>query len=87
MSLVEAMAVGTPVVAARVGGMIDVVKDGETGLLVQPGNSEELAESIISILSNPDLGKAMGQAGQKRVRELFSWEQVAHNMERCYQSL
>jgi glycosyltransferase involved in cell wall biosynthesis len=87
MSLVEAMAVGTPVVAARVGGMVDIVEDGETGVLVEPGNAEALAEGIISIISNPELGKALGQAGQKRVQELFTWEQVTHNLARYYQSL
>lgn len=87
MSLVEAMAVGTPVVAARVGGMVDIVKDGETGALTEPGNAEALAEGIISILSNPELGKAMGEAGQKRVRELFTWEHVTRNLDCYYQRL
>ncbi len=87
MSLVEAMAVGTPVVAARVGGMVDIVEDGETGILTEPGSAEALAEGIIAILSKPALGKAMGQAGQKRVRQLFTWEQVTRNLDQYYQSL
>ena len=87
MSLVEAMAVGTPVVAAQVGGMVDIVEDGKTGLLVEPGNAEALAAGILSILSNPELGEAMGEAGQKRVRDLFTWEQVTKNLDYYYQNL
>lgn len=87
MSLVEAMAVETPVVAARVGGMIDIVEDGKTGILTEPGNATALAAGITSILANPALGKAMGEAGQQRVRTLFTWEQVTRTLDQAYRTL
>lgn len=87
MSLVEAMAVATPVVAARVGGMVDIVEDGKTGLLTEPGNAAALAAGIGLILANPALGRAMGQAGQQRVGERFTWEQVTRTLNQLYRTL
>jgi len=73
----EAMACERPVVSTRVGGIVDVIVDGETGLLVSPGNPGELSEAVNRILLNPELGERMGKAGRERVRETFTWKRVA----------
>lgn len=66
---VEAMAAGRPVVASRVAGIQNVVEDGQTGVLVTPENSEELARAVISLLGNPALCAAMGNSGRTRAAE------------------
>jgi glycosyltransferase involved in cell wall biosynthesis len=65
--LKEAMAVGRPVVATRIGGAEEIVADGETGLLVPPGDDAALAAAIRSILLRPDRGRGMGERGRGRV--------------------
>ncbi len=66
----EAMAHGLPVIASRIGGLPEIVEDGVTGLLVEPGNSEELADKMKLLWKNPDLCRRMGQAGrEKAIRE------------------
>ena len=80
----EAMACETPVVASAVGGILEVVEDGKTGLLVPPGRPDDLAAALRRVLENPELGRRMGRAGRKRVEDHFSWESVAEQTERVY---
>ena len=80
----EAMACGTGVVASAVGGILEVVEDGVTGLLVPPARPDELAAAIRSLLDDPDRARAMGQAGRRRVEQKFSWTSVAAATERVY---
>ncbi len=87
MSLIEAMACSRPVVAARVGGMIDIVQDGVTGRLVEPGDAGALADAIIGVLADPSRGSAMGVAGLQRVRECFSWDLVTADLAKRYEQL
>ncbi len=87
LSALEAMALGKPVVACRVGGTPEVVVDGETGLLVAPGRPRELARALEQLLSNPDQAAAMGAAGQRRVREAFDLEQMVTRIEERYRGL
>jgi glycosyltransferase involved in cell wall biosynthesis len=66
----EAMSHGLPVIASRIGGLPEIVEDGVTGLLFEPGNAEDLAEKMKLLWDNPDLCRQMGQAGrEKAVRE------------------
>jgi len=67
--LVEAMAAVRPIVASRTGGIVDLIQDGQNGLLVPPGNAKALAEAITRVLANPDRASAMGEAGFKRCRK------------------
>jgi glycogen synthase len=97
----EAMACGTPVVASAVGGIKEVVVDGETGFLVplkqmtespfeatDPDQfSADLAARVNQLMSNPVLAVRMGAAGRKRAEEFFSWEAIARKTERLYQEL
>ena len=67
----EALACEKPVVGSNVGGIPDIVKDGYTGLLVKPGNPEELANAIIKLLNNLKLCKKLGENGRKFVKENY----------------
>ena len=81
MSLAEAMSAEKPVVATRVGGMVNVVENKKTGLLVEPGDENALADAIALLIENPALRIKMGRAGRKRILRLFSWEKVAKKLE------
>jgi glycosyltransferase involved in cell wall biosynthesis len=76
--LAEAMAVGTPVVATRVGGLAEVVDDGVTGRLVAPGDPAALAAAVLEVLRGRD---AMGAAARERARR-FDGERYAAHVER-----
>jgi glycosyltransferase involved in cell wall biosynthesis len=72
--LIEAMAAGLPIVASRAGGVPEIVVDGETGILVEPGYAEPMAEAIAALLTDPARAKAMADAGRARVEGCFSLE-------------
>ena len=76
LSLMEGMACGKPVVATRVGGIPELVRDGVDGILVDAGDEDALSESIIRLLRDPSLRKRMGDAGVERVAQ-FSWDETA----------
>jgi D-inositol-3-phosphate glycosyltransferase len=73
----EAMACGVPVVATAIGGLIDTVLDGVTGIHVPPRRPERVAEALRTLLSDQDLRRRLGDAGIARARARFSWERVA----------
>jgi spore coat protein SA len=87
MTLVEAMAQGLPVIASRVGGMPEIVVDGETGLLIAPGETGALADAMRRLLADAPLRDRMGQAGYRRASELFSWPAVARELEMLYEPI
>jgi len=72
----EAMAYGRPVVATAVGGLAELVVDGETGLLVEPGDPRALRAAIDRLLADRDLRRRLGAAGRERIRELYGWHSV-----------
>ncbi len=74
MTIAEAMSCGVPVVAAKVGGVPEVMQDGLTGFLQSMGDIQELAQSSIRILTNPQLQKEMGQAARKHIFNKFNLE-------------
>jgi glycogen synthase len=80
----EAMACETPVVASAVGGIVEVVVDGKTGILLPPSRPDELAAALKRVLDDPGMARAMGQAGRKRVEEKFSWASVAARHQEVY---
>jgi glycosyltransferase involved in cell wall biosynthesis len=75
-SLLDAMACAKPIIASRVGGIPEVVRHGETGLLVPPKDARDLAAAIIRLLLDPALAKRFADAGLARVREKFSVERM-----------
>lgn len=74
--MMEGMACGKPVVASRVGGIPELVRDGVDGILVDAGDVKALSRAIIMLLDDPVLRKRMGDAGMERVKE-FSWDSTA----------
>ncbi|HUD77277.1 MAG TPA: glycogen synthase [Streptosporangiaceae bacterium] len=83
----EAMACGCAVVASAVGGIPEVVADGETGLLVPPGEPEALATAINSVIRDPGLAAALGARGRERAVAEFSWAAVAAQTAQLYAEL
>ena len=72
----EAMATGRPVIASRVGGLEDVVVNGETGILVEPGSEEKLAEAIETLLEDEAYRRKLGAKARRLVEERYSWDVV-----------
>lgn len=87
ISVVEAMGFRLPVVASRVGGLSEVVVDGVTGLLVPPADPAALAEALLRLLDDDELCRRMGEAGYRRVRSLYSLEQLRPQLLKFYQSI
>lgn len=85
--LVEAMASGRAIVATAVGGIPEVVVDGETGILVPPQDPEAIARAAVALLRNPERRTTMGLAGQRRVRECFSLEAHVAQMQELYEEV
>jgi glycosyltransferase involved in cell wall biosynthesis len=75
------------VVATRVGGTPEIIEDGESGLLVPPGNSEALAAAISSVLQDRTMAKRLGQAARHRVFSRYSLDQAVASTERLYDDL
>ena len=84
VAAVEAQAMEIPVVATRVGGIPEIVVDGETGILVEPGNSEQLVQVILTLIENPALRRQMGEQGRRHVLANYRWEDNAALMEKLY---
>ena len=84
--VVEAMSAGRPVIASRIGGMADLVIDGETGLLIEPGDTKALQIAIEHLLSNPELRSRMGQAALQKVVE-FQASTIVPRIEQVYEEL
>ena len=86
-AILEYMALGKPVVATNCGGNAEVVREGETGLLVPGGKPEAIADRVIELLSKPVLAKNMGESGRQVVREKFSINRMIDEYEKLYDSL
>jgi glycosyltransferase involved in cell wall biosynthesis len=83
--LLEAMLAELPVVATRVSAIPEIVADGETGLLVGPGDVPALAKAVTSVLDDPKLAARLGQAGRRRVHESFGVERMARETAAVYE--
>ena len=85
--ILEAFALGKPVVATRVGGIPEVIQDGETGLLVPPGDPQALADAVSALLADPARAAAMGARAREAVRTGFSADGMVRQIERLYLEL
>jgi glycosyltransferase involved in cell wall biosynthesis len=86
-AMIDALALGKPVVAANAGGIPEIIKDGETGRLVEAANPQALAQGIIQMLTHKDQAQAMAQRGQALVKEQFSIEAMVENNLTVYRQL
>jgi glycosyltransferase involved in cell wall biosynthesis len=87
VSAIESLASGTPVVANRVGGVPDVVRDGIDGFLVEPGDTEGAADRLAQLAADPELRARFGEAGQANVFERYSVSRLVDDVDRLYRSL
>ena len=85
VACVEAMAHGRPVVASAVGGLLDLVVDGETGLLVPPREPERLRAALRTLIDDPELRQRLGFAARKRAKMLFGWKGVTASLVTAYE--
>jgi glycosyltransferase involved in cell wall biosynthesis len=84
LTAMEAMAWSRPVVGTAVGGVREVIADGETGTLVPPGDTQALTEAIVSLLSDPERAQNWGEAGRRRVEREFSLRLMIERIEQTY---
>ncbi len=87
VSAIESLASGTPVVANRVGGVPDVVRDGVDGYLVEPGDAEAAAERLATLAADPPLRARLGESGRARVLARYSVSRLVDDVDRLYRSL
>jgi glycosyltransferase involved in cell wall biosynthesis len=85
--VVEAMASGAPVVASRSGGVVETVRDGETGFIVEKNDAPQMAQALLRLLEEDALRESMGKAGRQRALTYFTWDKVAEDMHKRYQTL
>lgn len=87
LSVMEFMEAACPVVATSVGGVPDIVADGETGLLVPPRDPVAFADAVAKLLADPALGRRLGEAGRRRRRSEFDLSNTIKSVERLYEEL
>ncbi|MGD6991418.1 glycosyltransferase family 4 protein [Sutcliffiella horikoshii] len=83
---IEGMAAGKPVLAARTGGLSSIIKDGESGLLFEPGDAVDLSEKVSAILENPSLSASLGEKALNEVKQKYNWEDVRDQTEAVYET-
>jgi len=82
--LLEAMSYRVPVIGSAIGGITDIIADGETGLLVPPEDSAAIAAAVQRIAGDPALAERLADAGSRRVRERFGWDAITAAWLQCY---
>jgi len=87
VAVLEAAACGRPTIASRVGGVPEVLRDGETGLLVPPGDETALADAICRLAGDSESSRRMGSAGRALVEAKYRWEDSLERMSSLYASL
>jgi glycosyltransferase involved in cell wall biosynthesis len=85
-AVLEGMASGLPVVASAIGGVLELIDDGRTGILVPPGDPAVLAQRIVSLMTDASLGRQLGEAAAAHVRANYSFEQMVKAFEGVYLS-
>lgn len=85
IAAIEAMAMGKAVVAARVGGLPEVVIEGSTGVLFPAGDASAVGEAVVALFQEPAIRLSMGRAGRERAREVFDLDKTMSRLEQIYQ--
>lgn len=87
LSILEAMAARTPVIATRKGGIPLLVKQNQNGIFVKPRNAKKIAEACNKLLENGELRQKMGEAARKTIEEKFTWSQAGLKFHRLYKKI
>jgi len=85
--IIEAFLFGKPVIATRVGGIPDVVKDNENGILIQPGDSKELTRAILRVTNNTELREKLGTHARAYAKTLPTWDELSQNIITIYKAV
>lgn len=85
--ILEAQSAGAPVVATKVGGVVDIIDHEKTGLLVMPKDPEEMADAVIRLLRDKELSQSMVEAAQKKIKEKYTLEHMASQTLQVYEEL
>ena len=80
ITFLEANACAKPVIGSRSGGVVDAVVDGETGFLVEPENTDEIARKLILLLTDAELARRLGAQGRERILRQYTWEVIAQSL-------
>lgn len=86
-TIIESMAAGKPVIATNAGGVPDIIENGVNGILVSPRNPQGLADGVLKVLNDPELGRKLGDAGRKTVKQKFSLERQMREIEKLYENI
>jgi glycosyltransferase involved in cell wall biosynthesis len=87
LASLEAMACGKPAIASCIGGVPEIVRNGETGILVEPGNVSKLAEALYTVLKDEELKQQMSSKALSFVQKLYTWEAVARRAILAYDTI
>ena len=87
LTALEAMACGLPLVASRVGGLPEIVRERETGLLVPANEARALTDAVIALAGDRDRARALGAAGRRRVEAEFTLERMLERLTAVYQGV
>jgi len=87
MTILEAMSYAIPVIATNVGGIPELIKDGETGYLIEPGNLDQLLEKMKKLIEDENMRLSMGKKGIEAVEKDFSISEMANKIDEIYESL
>ena len=86
-SLLEAMACGLPVVATRIGGVVDIVKDGENGILVEPGDPKGMAEGIVRLFKDQEFARKIARNAFQTIKNSYSIDSIVPRYIELYRQL
>jgi glycosyltransferase involved in cell wall biosynthesis len=86
-AILEAQSTGLPVISTRVGGIPEFLVDNENGFVINPGDSTQLTQKVLTLLQNPKLAKEMGDCGRKRIEEKFDWRIITGQVIDLYYKL
>ena len=87
LTIAEAMAVGVPIVASNVGGIPEIIEDGKTGLLIDPGDIKSLSDAVSKILSDETLARSMGHAAKEAARKRFTVSLACEKTVQAYREI
>lgn len=86
-AFLEAMAAGVPIIGTRVGGIVDFLKDGDTGLYCNVGDGQDIGRKIIQVLSNKELHDKLSRNGLSLIKEKYDWNIVTQQFQNFYESI